>query len=629
MKSLIILLSFFLPSQFINAQTWTWSSENPKAGSDLTVTVNNLKIEEDIHIVSFYFKGDDLVTSDINYIVENGALKMTLKTPESNWIRIVVKDENNQPIAGDHRDIVWAGAPSKSSLVDFANATAAYHKIMGLNRNEGELTAMYRDAISANPKWLDDPTVLRTYYKMAKASAANEDLARVKSHLSACEAAPTPVDHDVMITAIKIAQESGDTILHKSLRKKLDETYPQSLLKQEEQFAFFSKAPSGEEKIKLRDQFKSTYGVTDANRHIYDRMTATIISDCAAKDEWTKVKDYINEIMDPSTKADICNEHAWTLSGEGIDNEAKELELAADLSSTSLRLMSPDLKKPAMLSQSEWERNLEFSRAMYGDTYALILYKQGKYDEALEQQRNAVTTYHFNEPDMNERYVLYMDKAGKKEELLSFTEERIKEGNATAKMKEMHEKIWMNERSQAQLYDQYLSQLESAAKMKRQEEIKKKWMDDSMATNFTLKDLDGKTVSLTDLKGKTVVLDFWATWCGPCKASFPGMQDAVEHYANDKNVVFLFVDTWEKGKNIEENVRKFISDHKYPFRVLMDTGDAVVSQYKVDGIPTKFIIGPDQKVRFKSVGYSGNNEQLVEELITMIEMTRARNGVTP
>ncbi len=108
------------------------------------------------------------------------------------------------------------------------------------------------------------------------------------------------------------------------------------------------------------------------------------------------------------------------------------------------------------------------------------------------------------------------------------------------------------------------------------------------------------------------------------------MKNAVEHYASDKNVAFLFIDTWERGNDIPEKVRKFITDNNYPFHVLMDIENTVVDQYKVEGIPTKFIIGPDQKVRFKSVGLGGNNDVLVEELITMIEL--AQNGgkmVTP
>ena len=622
MKILFILLALLLGNRSVQSQTWAWSSDNPPVGSDLVITVKDVDVEEDIHVVGYYFQGKDLVTSDINYIVDNGNLKMTLKVPETNWLRLVIKDENNQAIAGDHRDIAWAGTPTKASLIDYANATSAYYRVMGLKRNEGEVTTMYREAVTAYPAWLDNPVVLRSYYNMSKAAAATEDLARIQSHISACEAQADPVSQEVLISALRIAKETGDTTLHKSLRRKLDQSYPQSIVSQEDQLAMFSKASTVADKIILREKFKSTYPITDLNRGIYDKMTSAIIEECAAKEDWEKIEEYIGEILDPSTKASVCNEYAWTLSGEGLEKDPLQLELASNLSATSLKLLTPDLKKPATMSQSEWERSLDFSKAMYGDTYAVIMYRQGKYDEALEHQQMAVKMYDYNDLEMNERYTVYLDKAAKKEELLSFTEDMIRRGKASLKMKEMHEQIWTKEKTHEQLYEQYVAQLESVAKMKRLEEIRNMWTE-SNAAPFTLKDLAGKTVSLSDYKGKTVILDFWATWCGPCKASFPGMKNAVEHYAGNKDVVFLFIDTWETGEKIQDKVSKFISDNNYPFHVLMDAENAVVAQYKVDGIPTKFIIGPDQKIRFKSVGYNGNNEVLVEELIAMIDMAQS------
>src|SRR5687767_11122524 len=98
MKNLSILLLFVISFTQAIAQKWTWSSDNPIAGSDLVVKVSGIDIEENIHIIGYYFKGDELVTSDINYIVEDGGLKMTLKAPETNWLRIVIKDENFQPV---------------------------------------------------------------------------------------------------------------------------------------------------------------------------------------------------------------------------------------------------------------------------------------------------------------------------------------------------------------------------------------------------------------------------------------------------------------------------------------------------------------------------------------------------
>jgi peroxiredoxin len=100
------------------------------------------------------------------------------------------------------------------------------------------------------------------------------------------------------------------------------------------------------------------------------------------------------------------------------------------------------------------------------------------------------------------------------------------------------------------------------------------------------------------------------------------MQEANNKYINDPNVEFLFINTWERVDDKVKNANLFIKGNRYNLNVLMDINNEVVTKFKVTGIPTKFIIGPDQKIKFKSVGFAGTNEELVKELSAMISLIK-------
>jgi thiol-disulfide isomerase/thioredoxin len=132
----------------------------------------------------------------------------------------------------------------------------------------------------------------------------------------------------------------------------------------------------------------------------------------------------------------------------------------------------------------------------------------------------------------------------------------------------------------------------------------------TVAPDFTSKDFAGKEVKLSDSKDKVVVLDFWATWCGPCMLSLPHTQEVAKQY-KDQGVVVLAVCTSDTRAKFEEWTKT--NQVKYPdisFACdLNEQGSATYADrvslklYGVSGIPTQFIIGRDGKIAATLVGY--------------------------
>jgi thiol-disulfide isomerase/thioredoxin len=119
------------------------------------------------------------------------------------------------------------------------------------------------------------------------------------------------------------------------------------------------------------------------------------------------------------------------------------------------------------------------------------------------------------------------------------------------------------------------------------------------APDFKLKDLAGSEVSLASLKGKVVLLDFWATWCGPCKAAMPTMQKLHDEYGS-KGVVILGVNTWEQKADAAKD---YMASKKFTYGCLL-RGDDLAAAYGIKGIPTLVVIGKDGKIAEIEVGLS-------------------------
>jgi peroxiredoxin len=137
---------------------------------------------------------------------------------------------------------------------------------------------------------------------------------------------------------------------------------------------------------------------------------------------------------------------------------------------------------------------------------------------------------------------------------------------------------------------------------------------DKKVPDFSLKDLSGKKVEIKEFQGKVIFLNFWATWCGPCKEEMPGMEVLHRQFKEKKFVLLTISVDYEGLKPVQE----FINKHQYTFSILLDPKCETLDLFEVKGIPTTFLIDKKGKMVGKAIGPRDWKSQEIISLINLL-----------
>ena len=307
-------------------------------------------------------------------------------------------------------------------------------------------------------------------------------------------------------------------------------------------------------------------------------------------ERWDDLSRLAGLVMEHKSKpAKILNRIAWSLL-ENNQHPETALEAAAKAVEWAENM---DLSVvPDEYSEAAYRLRMDWRLSSYLDTYAWALFEQEKFTEAETVLLKAIELDGENPGALLRLAQIYL-KHDKAEAAYDLSVKAHIYGDEEAV--ETAQQAFEQMKDSKRVFEKYLANSVTELQDEQLRELIENRLDIE-APDFTLKDIEGKDVSLSDYKGKIVFVDFWATWCPPCKKELPILQAISQAYEED-NVVCLAISTDEDTSK----VIPFIEENGYTFTVLYDEG--MKKAYDVAGIPTVFIVDENGVIRYKHVGF--------------------------
>lgn len=246
--------------------------------------------------------------------------------------------------------------------------------------------------------------------------------------------------------------------------------------------------------------------------------------------------------------------------------------------------------------------------AMIFDTQANLFENQNETEKALEAYSLALE--YLEQPETLLRrgliYEAQENYEGALEDYIAALQLSPGKAEINTKVVEMYAKLNPEADSRA-----FMKELHTSLDERRKEEVLSE-MFQIETPEFQLTDFNGRVLNNSTMKGKVVFVDFWATWCNPCRRELPEFQAFYDLYKNDPRIVFVAASTDQE----KQKVQPYIDEMKFTFPVAY--AEDTATKFGVEGIPSLFIIGPQGKIRYKIVGFDPDKD-FVREMTWRLE----------
>lgn len=515
-------------------------------------------------------------------------------------------------------DLAWATFRNK----DFNSEFNSYFKDFSIDADATEywLKKEVKDHPDRFPEFFD------TYFKILKKQKP-EKFDEIAPKLLADFSKNTkgmPEEVFVKLRNIYLS-DLKNTAKADSLENVIQKQFPKGTYLRFKAYQVFSRIPDITERNKAAEKFLAEFPYTDEvpteQKYLYDNIAKTKFEYFFQAKDYKSILDLIPTMRFASLK-DAYHQNV----GKALYLKTVTPEVLETIAVPMITSMEQKINDMSYIQGIYWSPNQATENAKNQLNTELVIQIRmydmlKKYKEVLETFEKLPFEMRYEKAGVNDIHVRALEALNKPiiEVLKNAARRNTLSEGMTAKLKEAFLKQGKKETD----FPAYIEQLK-----KENNSEEKIVLIDIPAPAIKVQGTDGKTKQLDLNSGKIIVIDFWATWCGPCKKAFPAMQQLVTNFKEDKQIEVYFISTQENHEGYKKAAVAYLKEKGLKIDTYFDlmpkggvTNTESFSKYakifKSSGIPRKVVI-KNGKIRFTSEGYSGNPGQLIDELTAVI-----------